>query len=71
MPTMAAYLMLVPISSELLEDAAAAERALISAGNPMMSDARVDYWMSHGGYTAFALWRIRISITRHLDQQTR
>ncbi len=51
--------MLLPVSQELLDDAAAAQRVLIQSVNPMMSDARLDYWMRRGGWSAFAMFQMR------------
>ncbi len=43
----------IPVSREMYEDAVAAERALILSTRPMMSEARLAYWMRCGGWSAF------------------
>ncbi len=51
--------MYLPVSQDLLDDAAAMERGLIRSVNPMMGQARLDYWMQRGGWPAFALFQMR------------
>ena len=59
----------IPVAQELLEDAAAIERGMIRGSNPMMSEARLQYWMDRGGWSAFALFKMRIYLTeRSLDR---
>ena len=43
----------IPVSQELYDDAVAAERGLILSTRPMMSEARLAYWMRRGGWSAF------------------
>ena len=51
--------MMIPVSQELIDDAVAVQRSMILATNPMMSEARMQYWMERGGWSAFALFQMR------------
>lgn len=48
----------IPVSREMYEDAVAAERALILSTRPMMSEARLAYWMNRGGWSAFFAFHV-------------
>ncbi len=50
--------MMIPVSQELIDDAVAVQRGMILATNPMMSEARLEYWMKRGGWSAFALFQM-------------
>ena len=59
-PLVAKYGAVIPFSEELLEDARVMQRGLILSVNPMMSDARLQYWMDRGGWSAFSVFKMRI-----------
>ena len=61
-PLVAKYGAPFPVSEDLLEDGRAIQRGMIRSVNPMMSDARLQYWMDRGGWSAFSLFKMRIFI---------
>jgi hypothetical protein len=61
-PLVAKYGAPIPVSEELLEDGRAIERDMILLMNPMMGEARLEYWMDRGGWSAFSLFKMRIYV---------
>ena len=48
----------IPVSREMYDDAVAAERGLILSIRPMMSEARLAYWMRRGGWPVFFAFHV-------------
>ncbi len=55
--------MVVPVSQELLDDADAYERSMILGVLPMMSEARLEYWMHRGGLVPLMAHRLLLGFT--------